>query len=77
MKGNLVLALESTSSKMQSNARQEIYYQRHFTQLEIMKEIEAVSLDRAMELAERLINGGPMSLTVLGPVKEEDFTGLL
>jgi predicted Zn-dependent peptidase len=77
LKGNLVLALESTSSKMQSNARQEIYYQRHFTQLEIMKEIEAVSLDRAMELAERLINGGPMSLTVLGPVKEEDFTGLL
>ncbi|MGO9377870.1 MAG: M16 family metallopeptidase [Dissulfurispiraceae bacterium] len=77
LKGNLVLALESTSSKMQSNARQEIYYQRHFTQFEIMKEIEAVTLDRARELAERLINGGPISLTVLGPVKEEDFTGLL
>jgi len=77
LKGNLVLALESTSSKMQSNARQEIYYHRHFTQLEIMKEIEAVTLDHARELAGRLINGGPMSLTVLGPVKEEDFTGLL
>ncbi len=77
LKGNLVLALESTSSKMQSNARQEIYYKKHFTQLEIMKEIEAVTLDRARELAGRLINGGPMSLTVLGPVKEEDFTGLL
>ena len=77
LKGNLVLALESTSSKMQSNARQEIYYQRHFTQLEIMKEIEAVTLDHAKELAGRLINGGPLSLTILGPVKEEDFTGLL
>ena len=77
LKGNLVLALESTSSKMQSNARQEIYYQRHFTQLEIMKEIEAVTLDHARELAGRLINGGPLSLTILGPVKEEDFTGLL
>jgi predicted Zn-dependent peptidase len=77
LKGNLVLALESTSSKMQSNARQEIYYQHYFTQLEIMKEIEAVTLDHARELAGRLINGGPMSLAVLGPVKEEDFAGLL
>jgi predicted Zn-dependent peptidase len=42
-----------------------------------MKEIEAVTLERARELTARLINGGPMSLTVLGPVKEEDFTGLL
>ncbi len=77
LKGNLVLALESTSSKMQSNARQEIYYKRHFTQLEIMKEIEAVTLDHARDLAARLINGGPISLTILGPVKPEEFTGLL
>ncbi|HMK61246.1 MAG TPA: pitrilysin family protein [Dissulfurispiraceae bacterium] len=77
LKGNLVLALESTSSKMQSNARQEIYYQRHFSQLEIMKDIEAVSLSRVKDLATRLINGGPMSLTALGPVREEDFAGLL
>ncbi|HMK55811.1 MAG TPA: pitrilysin family protein [Dissulfurispiraceae bacterium] len=77
LKGNLVLALESTSSKMQSNARQEIYYQRHFSQLEIMKEIDAVTLDRARDLALSLINGGPMSLTALGPIREEDFAGLL
>ncbi|HTZ17471.1 MAG TPA: pitrilysin family protein [Dissulfurispiraceae bacterium] len=77
LKGNLVLALESTSSKMQSNARQEIYYNRHFSQIEIMKEIEAVTLEHARELSARLINGGPMSLTILGPVKQEEFTGLL
>jgi len=77
LKGNLVLALESASSKMQSNARQEIYYGRHFSQLEIMKEIEAVTLEHAKELTARLINGGPMSLTILGPVKQEEFAGLL
>jgi predicted Zn-dependent peptidase len=77
LKGNLILALESTSSKMQSNARQEIYYGRYLTTQEIMGEIEAVSLKHLKDLACRLINSGPMSLTALGPVKEEDFKGLI
>ncbi len=76
LKGNLVLGLESTSSRMQSIARQEIYYGRYFSQKEIMKEVEAVTLDQARSLARRLINDGKMSLTVLGPVKGEDFKGL-
>jgi predicted Zn-dependent peptidase len=77
LKGNLVLALESTSSKMQSNARHEIYYGKHYTQQEIMNKIEAVSLDHAKELADRLINCRPVSLTALGPVTDADFKGLL
>jgi predicted Zn-dependent peptidase len=76
LKGNLVLGLESTSSRMQSIARQDIYYGRYFSQKEIMKEVEAVTLDQARSLARRLINDGKMSLTVLGPVKGEDFKGL-
>lgn len=76
LKGNLVLGLESTSSRMQSIARQEIYYGRYFSQDEIMREIEAVTLGQAKELARRLINEGKMSLAVLGPVKGEDFKGL-
>ncbi|BCB97170.1 peptidase M16 [Dissulfurispira thermophila] len=76
LKGNLVLGLESTSSRMQSIARQEIYYGRYFSQKEIMKEIEAVTLDAVKSLSKRLINDGKMSLTVLGPVKGEDFRGL-
>lgn len=77
LKGNLVLGLESTSSRMQSIARQEIYYGRYFSQKEIMKEVEAVTLAHAKELAKRLINDGKMSLTVLGPVKGEDFKGII
>ncbi len=76
LKGNLVLGLESTSSRMQSIARQEIYYKRYFSQKEIMKEIEAVTLDQIKDLSKRLINDGKMSLTVFGPVKGEDFKGL-
>lgn len=76
LKGNLVLGLESTSSRMQSIARQEIYYGRYFSQKEIMKEVEAVTLDQIRDLSKRLINDGKMSLTVLGPVKGEEFKGL-
>jgi predicted Zn-dependent peptidase len=76
LKGNLVLGLESTSSRMQSIARQEIYYGRYFTQDEIMKEIESVTIEHVRNLAFRLVNSSKMSLTILGPVKEEDFKGL-
>jgi predicted Zn-dependent peptidase len=77
LKGNLVLALESVSSKMQSNARQEIYFGRHFSQQELMNRIEAVSLDSARELADRLVSSGKISLTTLGPVSAEDFKGII
>jgi predicted Zn-dependent peptidase len=77
LKGNLVLALESTSSKMQSIARQEIYYGRHYSQHEIMNKIEEVSLAQAKELAEKLISCRPMAVTALGPVNDADFRGLI
>lgn len=76
VKGNVVFGMESTSSRMQSIARQEIYYGRYFSQKEIMKEVEAVTLGQIKDLSKRLINVGKMSLTVLGPVKGEDFKGL-
>jgi len=76
LKGNLVLGMESTSSRMQSIARQEIYYGRYFSQNEIIKEIEAVTPDHVRSLANRLVNNGKMSLAVLGPAKGEDFKGL-
>jgi predicted Zn-dependent peptidase len=76
LKGNLILGMESTSSRMQNIARQEIYYGKYFSQKEIMKEIEAVTIEQARDLARRLINEGRMSLTVLGPVKGEDFKGM-
>lgn len=77
LKGNIVLGLESTSNRMQSIARQEIYYGRYFTQNEVMREIDSVTLPQVKELAYRLINEGKMSLTILGPAKEEDFKGLV
>ncbi|MBI3592632.1 MAG: insulinase family protein [Nitrospirae bacterium] len=77
LKGNIILGLESTSSRMQSIARQEIYFKRYFTQNEIMKNIESVTLNQVKDLTCQLVNNGKMSLTVLGPVKEEDFKNVM
>ncbi|MBI5025353.1 MAG: insulinase family protein [Nitrospirae bacterium] len=56
LKGNLILALESTSSRMTNIARQEIYYGRYFSPDEIMKAVDAVTLEEIKGLADRLIN---------------------
>ena len=77
LKGNIVLGLESSSNRMQSIARQEIYFGRNFSQSEIMKSIEAVTIEQVRDLSNRLINKGSMCLTVLGRVKDEEFKGIL
>jgi predicted Zn-dependent peptidase len=73
MKGNLVLGLESTSRRMQGLATQLIYYGRYFTPTEIMKEIDAVTLKDAKELAERLTTAGGTALTIYGPFEKKSL----
>lgn len=77
IKGNIVLGMESTSSRMQSIARQEIYFKRYLTIQEILRSVEDVTLKQAKDLASRLLNNSKMSIAVLGPAKEEDFMGLV
>ncbi len=77
IKGNLILGLESTSARMQSIARQEIYFGRYFTNQEILKAVEAVHLKGVKDLAYRLVNMGRFCLVGLGKLKKEDFEGLI
>jgi predicted Zn-dependent peptidase len=77
LKGNLIIGMESTSSRMQSIARQQIYFKRHFSQNDIMKAVEAVTIDQVRDLSRQLVETGPMSLTVLGPVTTEEFSGII
>jgi predicted Zn-dependent peptidase len=70
LKGNLMLALESTSSKMINIAKQEIYYGRYFSPQDIINAVEAVTLEDLKELSQRLVHNSPFALTVYGPVKK-------
>ena len=77
LKGNLILGLESTSSRMQNIARQEIYYGKYFSPSELIKDINAVDLKRVKELSKRLMSQNAFAVTVLGPVNEGDIKGIL
>ncbi|HEX4439049.1 MAG TPA: pitrilysin family protein [Thermoanaerobaculia bacterium] len=78
LKGNLVLALESTVSRMSAAARQEFYFGRSIPPEEWIARVENVKLDDVGEEAERLFDGRVLSLTVVGnvarpPLSEPDL----
>jgi predicted Zn-dependent peptidase len=82
LKGNMVLALESTVSRMSSNARQEFYFDRVVTSEELVERVEAVTAAEVGEEAERLFDGRFLSLAVVGtvgklPISAPDLAGAL
>ena len=78
LKGNLMLSLESSSSRMNQLAKQEMYFERFFSLDEIIDEIEKVTEEKIQRLANRLLDNSFFNLAVLGPVKKEKISiGLL
>jgi predicted Zn-dependent peptidase len=74
LKGNLMLSLESTSSRMSHLARQEIYFDQPFTLDETLAGIEAVSADAVRDTAAELFAGEGVALTILGPSEGADLS---
>lgn len=73
VKGNLMLSLESTQSRMSQLARQELYFGRYFPLDEIIAGIDAVTIDKISEISGRVFSKGGMSLVTLGPVTAKDL----
>jgi predicted Zn-dependent peptidase len=69
LKGSLMLSLESTGSRMNHIARQEIYFGRQFALDEITTGIEAVTADDVARIAGALF-GGPLHASLLGNLKD-------
>lgn len=68
LKGNMMLALESTVSRMSMQARQEFYFGRVVPAEEMIARVEAVSAGDMAGEAGRLFNGRVLSLAVVGNV---------
>jgi predicted Zn-dependent peptidase len=66
LKSNIVLGLESSSSRMSNLARQQMYFGRFFGVDEITHEIEAVTPAQVQAIAQRLFRPEAMALTLLG-----------
>jgi predicted Zn-dependent peptidase len=77
LKGNLILGLESTNSRMNNIARQEIYFGRYISPDEIMKSVDEVSIAEVRELAARLIRKDLFSVTAYGPLQKNVLDGLM
>jgi predicted Zn-dependent peptidase len=66
MKSNIILGLESSSSRMANLARQQMYFGRFFGVDEITRAIDAVTPETIQTLSRRLFNPEALSLTLLG-----------
>ena len=74
MKSNIVLGLESSSSRMNNLARQQMFFGRFIPVDEIIREIDAVTPEDTQRLANELFKPELLALTLLGnlgPMKIE------
>ncbi|MFN2544050.1 MAG: M16 family metallopeptidase, partial [Actinomycetota bacterium] len=74
MKGALVLGLEDTSGRMSRLGKSEIAHGEILSVDETLDRIDAVTLDDARRVAERVLSQ-PMALAVIGPFDEDAFGG--
>jgi predicted Zn-dependent peptidase len=70
LKGNLLLGLEGTSSRMTRLAKMEIYFQRNHELDEIIAGIEEVSADQFRALAKRILRDEAFAITSVGPLPQ-------
>jgi predicted Zn-dependent peptidase len=66
VKGNILMGLESSNSRMANLARQEMYFQQFFTVEEITARIDAVQSDQVQKMAQRLFDPNRIAITLLG-----------
>ena len=74
LKGNIVLGLESSSSRMSNLARQQMYFDRFFSVDDVTAEIDRVTREDLRSLARALFQPESVALTLLGnlgPLKLE------
>ncbi|MFZ7126105.1 MAG: M16 family metallopeptidase [Desulfobacterales bacterium] len=78
-KGSLLLAAESTDNQMVRLAQGEIYFGRHISLSEVIDQVDAVTPESILALAESLLAPNQLVVTTLGAVSErsifEDVVG--
>jgi predicted Zn-dependent peptidase len=77
MKGNMLLGLETSDSRMSRIAKNEIYFGRDVALEEVASRIDAVTNDDVVRVAGRLFGSETVGLTVLGDLKGERLDGVL
>ncbi len=66
LKGNLLLSLESSGSRMSNLARQQMYFNYFFGPDEILAKVEEVTVEQVQTMAQSLFETDRVALTMLG-----------
>ena len=66
LKGNILLGLESSNSRMANLARQEMYFHNFLTVEEVIARIDAVEASEVQAMAQRLFDPNRIAVTLLG-----------
>src|SRR6202041_2522723 len=66
LKGSLMLSLESSTARMSSLARQEMYFDRFYSMDELIEKIESVTAEEIRQLANEFFMTESIAVTVLG-----------
>jgi predicted Zn-dependent peptidase len=66
LKGNILMGLESSNSRMANLARQEMYFHNFFTVDEVIARIDEVEADQVQAMAQRLFDPEKVAVTLLG-----------
>ncbi|MEK7825095.1 MAG: pitrilysin family protein, partial [Nitrospirota bacterium] len=77
LKGNLMLSMESTGTRMNKLAKDEIYFGQFFSLEDMISEIESVSKDQIRILAEEIFVPTGFSVTILGPLLKKEIGGAI
>jgi predicted Zn-dependent peptidase len=71
IKGNIILAMESTDSRMNRLAKGEYYFGRYVSLDEIIGSMEKVTANELCAIGEQIINSGRFTIVALGPVSPD------
>ncbi len=74
LKGGMLLALESTDSRMSRLAKCEIYYREHIPVDEVIQGIDALTTGDIQTLARDLLQDQYCTYTLFGPVRKKDIS---
>jgi predicted Zn-dependent peptidase len=78
LKGNYMLGLESTSSRMNSLGKSELLLDQVFTPEEILKKIEDINMERVHSAISRVFRAESMSFSAVGNMKKNvDINSML
>jgi predicted Zn-dependent peptidase len=66
VKGNILMGLESSGSRMSNLARQEMYFHHFFSVDEVLERLEAVTATEVQRMAQELFRPERIAITMLG-----------